>query len=166
MTGKIAQWAGRLTGFSTPIFGVSWEPSNAERSVAQRLITYLQDRRVLYNPSYAETPHHCVQSVIEIRHQLTSLMSDLNGAGVLHDHLNAMRATCRRFLDRLKFEADDDYGGMQSPGHYKSWIFQDALGQLRGIFGVHLAAIAVRFELEVGLELEQICPASPDETNV
>lgn len=38
MVGKLRQWAGRLTGFSVPIFGVSWTAPPAERDVAAELL--------------------------------------------------------------------------------------------------------------------------------
>ena len=41
----------RLTGISCPIFGVSWNPSETERTKAIKIIRFLEDRRVLYNPS-------------------------------------------------------------------------------------------------------------------
>lgn len=40
----------RLTGISCPIFGVSWNPSETERTKAIKIIRFLEDRRVLYNP--------------------------------------------------------------------------------------------------------------------
>lgn len=37
----------RLTGISTPIFGISWNPENTSSDVAKRAISFLEDRRVL-----------------------------------------------------------------------------------------------------------------------
>lgn len=71
MVGKAKQWAARLTGLSTPVFGVSWQPSTAERDVASELLLRLEDRRVLYSPSEAEIPHHCVRSIVEVRYILS-----------------------------------------------------------------------------------------------
>jgi hypothetical protein len=39
-----------LTGLSCPIFGISWNPTEPEISITKRVITFLEDRRVLYNP--------------------------------------------------------------------------------------------------------------------
>ena len=47
---KFSEIAGRLSGFSTPIFGVQWEPPVIDRDVARRVISFLEDRRVLYDP--------------------------------------------------------------------------------------------------------------------
>jgi hypothetical protein len=40
-------------------------------AVARRVISYLEDRRVLYNPTELEVPQHCIQSVLDIRHFLS-----------------------------------------------------------------------------------------------
>ncbi len=101
MKGKAKQWAARLTGLSIPLLGVSWQPSTSERDVATELVVSLEDRRVLYNPSEAEVPYHCVQSIIEVRHLLSEALMKLNGNGVLANHLRAMAAASRRFLDRV-----------------------------------------------------------------
>lgn len=166
-TERLKQWAGRLTGFSVPVFGVSWNPPPAERDVAAELLAHLEDRRVLYNPSDAEVAHHCVHSVIEIRHLLSGYLAKVGGTGDLAGHLRAMGAASRRFLDRVGHWHEDDYRNVARAGHYISWEFLDALGQMRGIFGVHLAMIAARYGLEVHGDLENILPveAKSDEFN-
>jgi hypothetical protein len=63
--------ASRLTGISRPIFGVSWNPPEAEVTAAKRILAFLEDRRVLYNPTEMEIPHHCQVSVLETRRFLT-----------------------------------------------------------------------------------------------
>ena len=37
----------RITGFSFPLFGVSWQPNESEIKIAQNIINQLEDRRVL-----------------------------------------------------------------------------------------------------------------------
>ncbi|MCK6577380.1 MAG: hypothetical protein L6Q98_04670 [Anaerolineae bacterium] len=53
------------------------------------------------------------------------------------------------------------YGGQRN--HWASWLFNDALGQMRGVFGIHIAIIATRFGLDVEGELASILPG--DEGN-
>lgn len=157
MAGKVGQWASRLTGFSTPLFGASWQTPVADRDVAAELLARLEDRRVLFNPSEAEVPHHCVLSVIEMRRDLTASLAKA-GNGVLANHIRAMGTASRRFLDRLNAHGGN-YDGMRPPGHWLSWEFLDALGQMRGIFGVHIAMIAARFDLQVTGDLVAILPS-------
>ena len=157
MAGRIGQWMARLTGFSTPLVGASWQAPAAERDVAAQLLARLEDRRVLYSPSEGEVPHHCAQSVIDIRQMLSDALATLGGKGVLAEHIRAMGSASRRFLDRI----GSDYDAMREGGHYLSWEFLDALGQMRALFGVHLAMIAARYDLDVRGNLRDILPAAP-----
>lgn len=68
----------RLTGFSTPIFGVQWNPPESQRAVARRVIAFMEDRRVLFVPSEMESPEHCVQSILRIREALTQELGGLD----------------------------------------------------------------------------------------
>jgi uncharacterized protein DUF6650 len=61
---KFSEIVARLTGFSIPVCGVSWQPKEPEIDAARRIVTFLEDRRVLYSPSEMEMPDHCVQSVL------------------------------------------------------------------------------------------------------
>lgn len=159
---KFKEIAKRVTGFSTPIFGVSWTPSESERAVAKRILAELEDRRVLYNPSEMEIPDHCVMSVVEIRRMLSNEIGTLDEESPLADSLRAMRAACRKFLDTT--QSDDRivrYGSHH--GHFASWYFNGAVGELRGVFGVHLAQIAAQYGLDIEDDLAAILPAEEEE---
>ena len=129
---------------------------------ARRITAFLEDRRILYNPTELETPHHCVESVLEIRHFLTSEIGGLDENDALAVNLRAMRAACRKFLDTVQ---DNDQRivtfGMQH-GHYASWTFLPAIGELRAIFGLQIGIIAVRYGLEVEKNLAVLLPVSTD----
>lgn len=156
---KFREVVSRLTGLSSPVFGVSWEPPEAHCAIARRVLAFLEDRRVLYSPSEAECPSHCVHSVVEIRHFLTQELGALPAKSELAQSLSAMRAACRKFMDSV--QADEgriiQYGASQ--GHYASWVFISALGELRGVFGIHVAALAAGYGLDVERELAAIVPA-------
>lgn len=156
--------ASRLTGFSTPIFGISWEPPESERAMAKRVIAFLEDRRVLYNPSEMEIPAHCVDSVLEIRRFLTHELGQLETSEPIAQNLQAMRAACRRFLDQADFETRSPSSFIDDPMQYRwslgSWRFLSALGELRTMIGLHLALIAVRNGLDIESDLATIVPAA------
>lgn len=153
----------RVTGFSVPIFGIQWSPAEAERTVARRVLAFLEDRRVLYAPSEMEVPHHCVESVFRIREFLTEELGRLSATTDIASSLRAMRAACRKFLTVV--EADDRriilFGAQQN--HYASWVFNGAIGELRGVFGVHVAMLAVKHGLDVEDDLASILPAEVDD---
>jgi hypothetical protein len=125
-----------------------------------RLLTFLEDRRVLYSPYDLEIPDHCVRSVIEIRHRLTAEMEQLDGSSPLFDSISAIRTACRKFLDRT--QALDLHGPIGSRiTTITAWTFLSAIGELRGVFGIHIALIAARYGIDVEEQLADILPAVP-----
>lgn len=147
----------RLTGLSSPVFGVSWNPENTSRDIARRTILFLEDRRVLYNPSEMEDPRHCVISILEIRKFLTNQIPD-TADEKLQEPLKALRIACRKFLDSVGAEENRIPFG----NHRASRTFNSAIGELRGVFGVHIAKIAAMYGLDVEDNLASILPDSED----
>lgn len=153
---KFDEIASRLTGISCPIFGLSWNPPEAERKIARRVIAFLENRRVLFVPFDYEVPGHCIESVIEMRHFLTSELQALDSDKDIAQSLRAMRAACRKFLD------DDPWHG--SPrGYVSPRMLESALGELRGVFGIHIARLAAQNGLDVEDDLAVILPAKDED---
>jgi hypothetical protein len=152
----------RLTGFSTPIGGVSWSASEPESAAARRVIIFLEDRRVLYHPHELEIPEHCVRSVYNIRERITHELGALNDHSELALKLKAIRAACRKFLDKVEKEPRIVTFGMQH-GHYASWTFLPAIGELRSEIGMQAAFIASAFKIDVEDDLASIFPPSVDD---
>ena len=152
----------RLTGISVPVFGVSWNPPEADRAVVRRVVAFLEDRRVLYAPSEMEVPEHCVRSVIEIRAFLTAELGKLDDSSELAANLRALRAACRKFLDTVQEDGDRIVRFGFSHGHWASWVFNGALGEMRGVFGVHLAILATKYGVNVEKDLATILPGEDE----
>jgi hypothetical protein len=137
-----------IRGISVPFFGISWQPPVSEEDIAQRLISFLEDRRVLFYPYGLEIPVHVTQSVIEIRKHLTEIIQELDSQSPLVIHLKAMRASCRKFL---------------SIAPPRSWRdLPVPLGELRGVFGEHIAQICADYKIGLDEEFAEILPV-PDE---
>jgi hypothetical protein len=133
----------RITGFNVPFFGISWNPPTAEVTIGRRVIQFLEDRRVLYNPYHMEVPEQCVASVVEIRKSMTTELGNLKADSEPIPHLRAIRAACRKFLD----DVDLERGRTRPPRPYRGYgdmEFFVALGEFRGAISPHVAAIAVR----------------------
>ena len=158
---KFSEIVNRLTGISTPFGGASWQPAEMEIAAGRRVIAFLEDRRVLYEPSELEVPSHCVHSVIEIRHRFSDELGKLDSGSELAASLWAMRAACRKFLERVGTDGRDGIHPANGWG-FHSWTFGSALGELRGTFGIHVAKIAAAFKLDVEDRLASILPANAD----
>jgi len=147
-----------ITGFSTPFGGVSWKASTAEAARARNIVNFLEDRRVLFNASALEVPEHCVSSIIEIRHFLTESLNGLSDSSPLTANIRLMRGACRKFLDSTQRADQDIVQHANKHGHYASWEFYSALGDLRGVFGIALALISEAFNIDIENDLSKILP--------
>ena len=153
---KFSEIKSRITGFSVPVFGISWNPTPAEVTVARRVIAFLEDRRVLFAPSEMEDADHCVQSILQIRHELTAEIQQLPAESDLSGTLRGMRAACRKFLE----VADEKSARVYTFGGFRSWVFNQALGELRGALGLHVAKLATQYGLDVEADLATILPVA------
>lgn len=142
--------AGRITGVSIPVFGVSWNPPPAERDIVRETFVFLEDRRVLYNDFAHELPHEVVDSVLAIRAELTAALKRLPEQSEATSSLKAMRAACREYLDAPRVGR----GGGWGPFPHMS-----ELGRLRAMVGVHVAYLAVKYGIDVDGELVRVIPA-------
>ena len=108
---------------------MSWQPNDLEVSAgARRVIAFLEDRRVLYAPDELEVPSHCVHSVLEIRHFLSGELGELDIKSEFAASLRAMRAACRKFLERVGTDGREVILYADHHGHWASWTFYSALG--------------------------------------
>jgi hypothetical protein len=157
----------RMTGFSLPVVGggIEWTEVDGPNVAARRVIVVLEDRRVLFNPYWAEEAGQCVASVLEVRSMLTNEIAGLGAEKTLLPHLQAMRAACRQFLDTM---GAAQRGGRKQPLWAPYREFNDAevplviaLGQLRSTMGVQIGLVAATFDLDVPDTLVPILPAPP-----
>ncbi len=148
----------RLTGISCPFFGISWNPPETDRSIARRVILFLEDKRVLYNPSDLELPRHCVESVIGIREFLTNEMIQAQDNSKLFGYIKAMRIACRKFLNITSSNDRHFLDEARYNGNFSSWVFGSALGELRGTFGNMIAQISAAYGIDVEDDLAKIIP--------
>jgi hypothetical protein len=152
----------RITGFSIPVFGISWSPPEAQRAIAKRILAVLEDKRVLYRLSEFEYPDACERSIEDIRAKLTDEIGKLETDTELAKALRGMRSACRAFLDsvqasRLIVHRLSEY---QYPA--KHWEFIEALTSLRKDFGYRVATLAVSYGVDIESELQSIVPPASD----
>lgn len=155
----------RLTGFSLPVIGggLSFKPVEADRTIVRELLTFLEDRRALYVGAIWEQPNHVVQSVLQMRAELTQSLKRLSEGSPAEAACRSMRGACRDFVSaagsqQLR-EMHDDFGrSMQGER------FLIALGSLRATFGHQIALLAHLYEVDLEEHLASILPPVPDGT--
>lgn len=97
---RFSEILNRLTGISCPVFGISWNPVDTERSIARRIIIFLEPRRVLYSAYEYESVCPCITSVTEIKNYLTSELQQIDEKSELNSYVRAMRNACNKFLSK------------------------------------------------------------------
>jgi hypothetical protein len=142
--------AKRITGVSIPVFGISWTPPALDRDIAKKLISYLEDRRALFYPYGMEIPFHVKESIMQIRIYLTDLLQQIDNDSALIPNIKSMRAACRKYLDE----------NPKSDRRHRYFEPADtiSLGELRGVFGINLAEICVKYGISLDKGLEEILP--------
>lgn len=110
-----------------------------------------------------EMPMHCVNSIIEIRKYLTDEIGSLPNGSELETNLRALRVSCRKYLDKIQYDKQEMRYLRPPYSNLSSWIFISGLGELRGVFGIHIAQIAVSYGLDIEKELASIIPIVDEE---
>jgi len=152
---KGRELAARLIGISTKVGGMDWEPTAEQRKKARQVLMYLADQRVLWDPYDLAIGSFVTQSILDMRERLSGELRGLSTTSVLQEGLRAMQAACRMFLDENQ-SARSGYGPP-----YEAQL-HSTLGELRALFGIHIARIACAYDLEVDAHLEGILPPEPD----
>ncbi|HZM83529.1 MAG TPA: DUF6650 family protein [Candidatus Limnocylindrales bacterium] len=146
----------KLTGISLPWLGLQWVKTDSDRDIARRVLTFLEDRRVLFADIEFETGRACVWSATQIRAYLTSELQTANPGKELANSLRAMRAACRKFVEA---------GGPEEfVRHSRSFEhLSHHLGDLRTLIGIQIASLAIAYDLEIELDLASILPPQPSD---
>ena len=138
----------RLTGLSAFNFGAEWERVPGDEDVASRVMIFMADRRLLFGDRHYEDELECVGSAQEIRRFLTQEIFGAKPGKSLSQRLSLLREAARNFVDRAGPRARE----FRSDG----LRFGLALGDLRTVFALHLAAIAEEFDLDLEYELARL----------
>jgi hypothetical protein len=149
------------TGVGAFGFSINWEKVPGDEEVARRVITYLEDRRLLFGERHTQDQMHCVGSAIGIRNFLTKELMNGKPGKSLAASLRAMRAACRNFVEAA---GPDARNFRFRDGHHTD-LFSLALGELHTLVGLQLAVIANQYGIEIEDDLARILPPDVSDDN-
>lgn len=142
-------------------FGASWDLSNADRDAVRAMLTFLEDRRVLYVGQNFEVSSQVERSVHEIRKRCTDALSELSERAPARKPIQAIRAACRKFLEEPAGSLP--IVPLDTQRVRDQFRLFTALGELRARIGTQIAELASYYEIELEPELASILP--PDDAD-
>lgn len=138
----------RISGFSTPVFGISWNPPEDERKTIRQLMLSLEDRRALYDPYPIEVTGYVIRSVLDMRGELLKTCQAIGEESKALPYLKGMLAACRKFLNTE--------GVISNRWPVQSFFI--ALGELRATSGLHIAHLCTIYGIDLEGEILSILP--------
>jgi hypothetical protein len=149
----------RLNGLGFGPISVSWTPPVLDRNVAASVLAFLDDREVLYASTDDEVILYSMKSVESTRRMLTEKLMMGGIDDDLADHLRAMRAACRHFV-----RTTPDWTG-RNDLESDEFTFLQALGEFRATFGMHIAYLAAKYQIDVEEGLASILPPADEDAD-
>ncbi|MFN0197956.1 MAG: hypothetical protein ACKVT0_14520 [Planctomycetaceae bacterium] len=148
----------RITGISTPILGVSWNPSPPERPIILRLFAQLGDRRVLFDSGCGVPRREMIDSATTMRENITEAVGAINDQSPGKRCLSDMRRACHQFQSFLeqRFKGDG-YGGPEED-------FYMAIGELRGTVGKSLSELCQIYRISIDEDVAKIIESKAPKT--
>lgn len=141
---KYQEIATRVSGLQP--WGVEWVPPEPDRKIVRDVLTFFEDRRVLYNPWAWEMEREVTESVLRIREVLTDAIQRLGEDSTAAPAMRAMRAAGREYLNR------------ERDRHHNHHDFTADLGRLRTLFGLQIAFLAYVYRIDLEEDLASIIP--------
>lgn len=123
--------------------------------IARRVLNLLEDRRMLWRDYSLEIDEHCVQSAAQVRKDLGVHLDNRDIGDNLAARVQALQGLFRAFMDEVPHAG----GRWPEPHHgYGTDPLSMALGKLRALVGVQVAALAFTYDFAVSDDLATIVP--------
>jgi hypothetical protein len=148
----------RITGISFPIGGIQWNPPTDQRRLAKQVLDELNNRRVLYAPFYQENEQACINSALDLRENLKSIIDAAPDRSPVYKCAKEIQKACRTFMsktEQLDFSVRDRATSVATRA-----MFEQSLTKFRRSVGETTKNLIAAYELDVEDELAAIIPFS------
>lgn len=145
----------RMTGIDTPFGGVSWEFTESEKHGVQKLFYFLEEKRILTNPTEMEIKQWCEQSALEIKHKLTELLSQYDFSKQTIKCFRLMVSACNVFLDSISRVDENGIIYKNQNGDWENAAFSSAMKQFRKTFRDNINTLSAAYNIEFHHEIPE-----------
>ena|SRR3989442_1382658 len=133
---SITEFLRRLSGISTPIFGISWTPPSEERQLVNGLLQQLGDRRLIRKYHGGFEYRAVIVSLEKMRSDATQALSQLSPEAACRPTIENLRTALHLFQTLVESErpAGRDEASPTDATLKALGVFQDTVGsQLRSL---------------------------------
>ncbi len=141
--------AKKVTGFSTPLGGVSWQiPEDNTANEIRKLLTFVEDRRIFHivddkvrevKGAHTRRPQYVSDSVLQVREKITECLQSMEFPKRTQQSLDRMRGACREFLESPQF----------GPPTLRTGELTEAVGRFRTTMGIEIAKLCTDYQIDV-----------------
>lgn len=133
----------KITGFSTPFGGVSWQAQTSEREAIRELVVFLEERTTLY-PNERPKLSNSFESLAKTREKLTETITAVGEGSRSEPYLRQMRLIVTNFLQhQAKFPNPEGQDPAQSPE------LREGFAEMRGALGANVQVLVSIYDLDV-----------------
>lgn len=133
----------------------AWNPPEKDIEVAREAIEFLETCSVLFDVYELKDTENTVNSVMDIRDFLNKLSKEVPYKNPLRRFLEGMREACNNFAEKIhipgRIPIDPSYW-------WPNVNYFTGIGELRGVFGVYIAQIAVMYGIDVNGSITTLLP--------
>lgn len=137
----------KLTGVSTPFGGLSWEVTDSEKRVIQKLFYFLESKRILTNPASMELANQCIISALEIKGFIVNLLGDFHFSKATETVLKNMCDACNSFLDGLNQKERAHIIYKNGHGDWCDNDFSAIMKSFRSVFRTNIQVLKEHFNI-------------------
>ena len=153
----------RVTSITLPfIGGAKWEYLQSEKELVEKLITYFENKLILFTFITVKCPGKVIDSVIDIRKTVQASLENLDRENYLFKTLNRIRKATHSFLCYATNNCEDPISCKDCRLPKSNCL--GGLFELRKEAGKAIAELCIAYEVEVDDNLEVIFPIG-DENN-
>lgn len=146
----------KLTGFSTPFGGITYEVAEGEKEIIEKFITFLEGRRALFSELYEGCPEGVIDSIMTIRNELQKVREELNRNSYCFKILSKMQDRIFEFIQYACKDCPNPHSCKNCQIYEEGCI--EGLLEFRKRFGTHIADIAVTYKINIDHNLKVIIP--------
>jgi hypothetical protein len=125
----------------------------AEKKQARSIITFLESKRVLYQPFHREDIDYCSQSVLKIRDKIIEFCSEYDGVSTLRNGMKKVVKQCNVYLD---VTGSKRFSHLPRP--MQLHVFQKEILKLQSVAGKGIGNLALYYDISLDEELARIIP--------